>query len=73
MEPLRWTYKRPEKTGYYWMRDGDLRRHIVHVGEDEDGELIFYFWNGEKHIRYFVSEVGTPWAGPIPEPTEEKK
>lgn len=60
----------PTKEGHYWMRSmngGDAT--VVHV-KNVDGDWMVVLGSVQMDVSFF--KRNTEWAGPIPEPEEDK-
>ncbi len=70
VRPLRWSAEKPTVPGWYWWRNktpnGGYITDMLEVGE----QLTVY--NDQTHKSHSVDEFQGEWAGPIPEPGEER-
>lgn len=66
MERLIWTTDQPTKPGWYWQRRPHFKGEGAHIVQVRNyvGKLCIMNWE--------IPNKDVEWAGPIPEPLEEK-
>ena len=79
---MNWTARTPVSCGYYWHRLEHHDPQIVRVGKEceEDEEILTYCLDGTWVEADGTTWIGNDmwwlgfhyWAGPIPEPQEDK-
>lgn len=65
IKPLVWTHEPPKGPGYYWCR---------YKGSDKSTWSPAYIPDCADHTKYSIlyESEDIEWAGPIPEPSEQK-
>lgn len=72
---MKWTKTKPQKEGFYWIRNikSKVEQHVVQVKEDPMYGLCVWF-KPEKKWQWFMPVEDMPkaseWAGPVESPGE---
>lgn len=72
---LRWTASVPNRAGWYWNRVAGKEALPMRLYYDSNGEYCYQVAGFPDEcwlVSDLADEIGCEWAGPIPEPQEQK-
>jgi hypothetical protein len=65
---MKWTYKKPTITGFYWFQSRGGRKRVVEIHKDPSTRKLHVTHTGT--VLEELPDEGYRWAGPIPEPRD---